>query len=177
MKKILLSCLLLLASSQGYASEKLNKIIARLEGTYELIEWDDAGKKLFPPAVSARYVIRDGSVMWIAHKTADNKQTSTALYGSYTLTETSFAYGYNNWLEVSAEGYSTKVSRDPKSEMKDMTLPAMRSFSLSLENDVLRASAGNNYFEFREDGFDYVNKVSGFVRKYRRIAKLSLIHI
>lgn len=172
MKKILFSSLLLLlASSHSHATEALDKIIARLEGTYEMTEWDDAGKKLFPPAVSARYVIRDGSVMWIAHKNVDGKRNSTAQYGSYTLTETSFAYGYNNWLEVSMEGDSTKASWDPKPEMKAMTLPAMRNFSLSFENNVLRATAGNIYFEFREDGFDYTNKTSGFVRKYRRITK------
>ena len=165
------SLLLLLVSIQAHASEKLDKIIARLEGTYEMIEWDDAGKKFFPPEVSARYVIRDGSIMWIAHKNSDGKRNSNAHYGSYLLTETSFAYGYNNWLEVSVEGDETKISWDPKPEMKSLTLPAMRTFSLSFENNLLRASAGNIYLEFREDGFDFVNKVSGFVRKYRRITK------
>jgi hypothetical protein len=171
-KKILFSPLfLLLISMQAQASEKLDKIVARLEGTYEMIEWDDAGKKLFPPAVSARYVIRDGSIMWIAHKNADGKRSSNAHYGSYTLTETSFAYGYGNWLEVNVEGDETTASWDPKPEMKSLTLPAMRSYSLSFENNLLRASAGNIYLEFREDGFDFVNKASGFIRKYRRVTK------
>ena len=59
MKKIfLLSALLLLSTLPASAADKLAEIRAKVEGTYELIEWEDGGVKLTPPEVAARYVIR-----------------------------------------------------------------------------------------------------------------------
>ena len=172
-KKNLSSALLLSLSISAHvhAGEQMDKILSRVEGTYELIEWDDAGKKYLPPTVSARYVIRDGAITWVSYKNSDGKQVNNALYGSYKLTETSFSYGYSNWLEVTTEGSDTKVSREFKPDMASMNLPNMRTLMISVEGNVVRASAGNNIFEFREDGFEQTNKSSGFTRKYRRVVK------
>ena len=170
MKKILLlSALLLLSVLPASAADKLSEIRSKIEGTYELIEWDDAGVKLTPPEVAARYVIRDGKVTWIAHKNAGGKLVSNAQYGDYVLGENVFAYGYGEWLEVIVEDGQTRVSREPKAEMKSLTLPTMRTFTLTLDKGIVRAVAGPASFEFREDGMDYTHKTSGFTRKYKRV--------
>ncbi len=170
MKKILLlSALLLLSVLPASAADKLSEIRSKIEGTYELIEWDDAGVKLTPPDVAARYVIRDGKVTWIAHKNAGGKLVSNAQYGDYVLGENVFAYGYGEWLEVVVEDGQTRVSREPKAEMKSLTLPTMRTFTLTLDKGIVRAVAGPASFEFREDGMDYTHKTSGFTRKYKRV--------
>ncbi len=170
MKKILLlSALLLLSVLPASATDKLSEIRSKIEGTYELIEWDDAGVKLTPPDVAARYVIRDGKVTWIAHKNAGGKLVSNAQYGDYVLGENVFAYGYGEWLEVVVEDGQTRVSREPKAEMKSLTLPTMRTFTLTLDKGIVRAVAGPASFEFREDGMDYTHKTSGFTRKYKRV--------
>ena len=168
-KTLILSALFLLSSLPALAADKFAEIRARIEGTYELIEWDDAGVKLTPPAVAARYVIRDGKVTWIAHKDVGSKKVSTAQYGDYVLSENVFAYGYGEWLEVVIDGDKQQISREPKPDLKAMTLPSMRTFTLTLENGVVRAVAGPASFEFREDGLDYTHKTSGFTRKYRRV--------
>lgn len=170
-KKILPVALALLMSAHAHAGERMDKILSKVEGTYELIEWDDAGKKYIPPAVSARYVIRDGAITWVSYKNSEGKQVNNALYGSYKLTETSFSYGYSHWLEITTEGADTKVSREFKPDMASMNLPNMRTLTISVEDNVVRASAGNNVFEFRDDGFEQTNKSSGFTRKYRRVTK------
>ncbi len=170
MKKSLLFALLSLVSSlPAVAGDTLAEIRAKIEGTYELTEWDDAGVKLTPPAVVARYVIRDGKVTWIAHKNTGGKQVSTAQYGDYVLSENVFAYGYGEWLEAIIDGDRQQVSREPKQDLKAMTLPSMRTFTLTLDKGIVRAVAGPASFEFRDDGLDYTHKTSGFTRKYRRV--------
>ncbi len=170
MKKILLlSALFLLSALPATAADKFAEIRAKIEGTYELTEWDDAGVKLTPPEVAARFVIRDGKVTWIAHKNADGKMVSNAQYGDYVLGESVFAYGYGEWLEVIVEDGKTYVSREPKPDLKSLTLPTMRTFTLTLDKGVVRAVAGPASFEFRDDGMDYTHKTSGFTRKYKRV--------
>lgn len=170
MKKIRrLLCLLLLSHLPVSATDKLADLRSKIEGTYELIEWDDAGVKLLPPQVAARYIIRDGKVTWISHKNANGKLMSNALYGDFVLSENTFAYGYGEWLEVVVEDGQTRVSRDPKPDMKSLTLPAMRSLALTLENGVVHAIGANTRFEFREDGMTQTNTNSGYARKYKRV--------
>ena len=170
MKKIRrLLCLLLLSHLPVSATDKLTDLRSKIEGTYELIEWDDAGVKLLPPQVAARYIIRDGKVTWISHKNANGKLMSNALYGDFVVSENTFAYGYGEWLEVVVEDGQTRVSRDPKPDMKSLTLPAMRSLALTLENGVVHATGANTRFEFREDGMTQTNTNSGYARKYKRV--------
>ncbi len=169
MKKILLlSALFLLAALPASAADKFAEIRAKIEGTYELIEWDDAGVKLKPPEVEGRYVIRDGKVTWISHKNAGGKMVSNALYGDYVLGESVFAYGYGEWLEVVVEDGQTQVSREPKPDMKSLTLPTMRTLVLTLENGVVRAVGATTTFEFRDEGMIQINTKSGYARKYKR---------
>ena len=170
MKKIrLLLSLLLLSHLPVSATDKLTDLRSKIEGTYELIEWDDAGVKLQPPQVAARYIIRDGKVTWISHKNANGKLMSNALYGDFVLSENTFAYGYGEWLEVVIEDGQTRVSRDPKPDMKSLTLPAMRSLALTLENGVVHATGANTRFEFRDEGMTQTNTNSGYARKYKRV--------
>ncbi len=170
MKKIsLLSALCFLAALPALAADKFTEIRAKVEGTYELIEWDDGEAKLTPPEVAARYIIRDGKVTWISHKQTGNKLMSNALYGDYRLDESTFAYGYGEWLEVIVEDGKTRISRDPKPDMKSLTLPAMRTLALTLDNGIVRAVGGITRFEFREDGMDQTNTNSGYTRKYKRV--------
>jgi len=168
-KNRLLCAALLLSSLTASAADKLSDIREKIEGTYELIEWDEAGVKLTPPQVAARYIIRDGKVTWISHKHANGKQISNALYGDFVLSESAFAYGYGEWLEVVVDQGQTHMSRDPKPDMKSLTLPAMRSMTLTLDNGVVQAIGASTRMEFREDGMTQTNTNSGYARKYKRV--------
>ena len=170
MKKILLlSALFLVSALPASAADKFAEIRAKIEGTYDLVEWEDAGVKLTPPEVAARYIIRDGKVTWISHKNVNGKLMSNALYGDYVLGESVFAYGYGEWLEVSVEDGQTRVSRDPKPDMKSLTLPTMRTLVLTLENGVVNAVGATTRIEFRDDGMTQLNTNSGYARKYKRV--------
>ena len=94
---------------------------------------------------------------------------SNALYGDYVLGESVFAYGYGEWLEVTVEGGQTRVSREPKPDMKSLTLPTMRTLVLTLDNGVVLAVGATTRFEFREEGMIQINTNSGYARKYKRV--------
>ncbi len=140
-----------------------------IEGSYELIEWTDGEITLKPPAISGRYVIRDGGVTWVVHKSQDGKMLTNANFGNYRLTATTFNYGYGNFFSMSTDGQSYKVTRDAAAPYADMVLPRMREFSLKEENCIVKASYKSARFEFSRDGVTYIDDVSKAVRKYRRI--------
>ena len=51
-----------------WLSENIEKIKSLIEGSYNLVEWVDGDTQLSPPAVSARFILKDGIVTWIANK-------------------------------------------------------------------------------------------------------------
>ena len=140
-----------------------------IEGSYELIEWTDGSVTLTPPAISGRYVIRDGVVTWVVHKSSGGRELTNAYLGSYKLTETTYSYGYGNRFTFSSDGQSFKVDRQSPPGFEDMMLPRMREFSLTEEGGVLRAGYKSARFEFSPEGLTYVDDISKAVRKYRRI--------
>ena len=140
-----------------------------IEGSYELTEWTDGGVTLTPPAVSGRYVIRDGLVTWVVHKASDGRELTNAYLGSYQLTSTTFSYGYGNRFSFSTDGQSFRVDRQSPPGFEDMALPRMREFTLKEEGGVLKASYKSARFEFSRDGVIYIDDISKAVRKYRRI--------
>lgn len=141
-----------------------------IEGSYELIEWTDGAITLKPPAISGRYVIRDGGVTWVVHKSQDGKMLTHANFGNYQFTATTFNYGYGNFFSMSTDGQTYQVVRDAAAPYADMVLPRMREFALTEENGVVRASYKSARFEFSPEGVVYIDDISKAVRKYRRIA-------
>ena len=162
---VVLSATLLLATSVAAAAPR-----DLIEGSYELIEWTDGDLTLKPPAISGRYVIRDGMVTWVVHKFHEGRQLTHANLGSYQFTATTFNYGYGNWFSMSGDAQPTKVVREAPAPFADMVLPRMREFMLTEEGGVVKASYRSARFEFTRDGVTYTDEITRAVRKYRRIA-------
>ena len=162
---ILIICNALLAGSLVHAAPR-----DLIEGSYELIEWIDGEVTLKPPAISGRYVIRDGVVTWVVHKSHDGKQITNANLGSYLLTATTFSYGYGNRFSMSTEGQVYKIDRDAPSGFEDMVLPRMREFTLIEENGIVKATYKSARFEFSREGVTYIDHNTRAIRKYRRIS-------
>ena len=160
---VLVSALLVSAAVAEAAPRDL------IEGSYELIEWTDGDLTLKPPAISGRYVIRDGVVTWVVHKNAGGKELTNANLGSYQLTATTFSYGYGNRFSLFTDGQSFKVDRQAPEGYADMVLPRMREFVLTEAGGVVKASYKSARFEFSREGVTYIDDISKAVRKYRRI--------
>lgn len=140
-----------------------------IEGSYELIEWTDGDVTLKPPAISGRYVIRDGAVTWVVHKSHDGKMLTNANFGRYQFGAATFSYGYGSFFSMSTDGQNYQVVREPAAPYADMVLPRMREFALTEENGIVRASYKSARFEFSREGAVYIDEISKAIRKYRRI--------
>ena len=65
-QKIIFTSVLTLIASLSFAQSvpNIEKIKSLIEGSYNLVEWVDGETQLSPPAVSARFIIKDGIVTW-----------------------------------------------------------------------------------------------------------------
>ena len=82
-QKIILTAVLTLIASLSFAQSvpNIEKIKSLIEGSYNLVEWVDGETQLSPPAVSARFIIKDGIVTWIANKAVGGDQLSFQVLG------------------------------------------------------------------------------------------------
>jgi hypothetical protein len=97
LKKFILTVVLALTASLSFAQSapSLEKINSLIEGSYNLVDWVDGDTQLSPPVVSARLIIKDGIVTWIANKSVGGDQLSFSGIGAYKVTPTAFSYGYS----------------------------------------------------------------------------------
>ena len=106
---------------------------AVIEGTWELTEWHVGDVVVRPPEMEGRWMVYDGVVMAIRHRSAPGDYHSTAGYGEYRWGPDTWTYGYErqeDWRGPTAETAELTVSG---------SIPIrMRGDMLILESDALR---------------------------------------
>jgi hypothetical protein len=135
-----------------------------MEGVYALEEFKRDGEVFRPPQVSGRYMILNGAVFWIFHdRTHQSKQTSNAAFGRYTITETAYAYRYDDYTVYTQTDAGVSVSRQ-------LPWEGMRSYTPALEPDGMHLRNADTRTDFfcSTDGLTYTFG-QGDYRKYRRI--------
>lgn len=137
-----------------------------IEGVYSLEEFKRDGQVFKPPQVSGRYVILNGTVVWIFQdRTQPSKQTSFAGFGRYTIDETSFAYQYDEFEVYTQTDAGISASRK-------LPWEGMRAFSLVPGNDQahLQNAESKTDFVCSTDGLT-AGFGQGSYRKYRRLVR------
>ena len=168
-KFILTSALTLIASlSFAQSAPSLEKINSLIEGSYNLVDWVDGDTQLSPPVVSARLIIKDGIVTWIANKAVGGDQLSFSGIGAYKVTPTAFSYGYSTYLVASRTNGVSDVKLQ-EAGAPDMILPKMRAFDLVIVGKDIKAVNGERFWLFSEDGMIYSDPISKNKRVYKRI--------
>ena len=168
-KFILTSALTLIASlSFAQSAPNIEKIKSLIEGSYNLVEWVDGDTQLSPPTVSARFIIKDGIVTWIANKAVGGDQLSFSGIGAYKITPTTFSYGYSAYAIANRTNGVSDVKLQ-EAGSPDMILPKMRAFDLVNMGKDIKAINGERFWLFSEDGMIYSDPISKNKRVYKRV--------
>jgi len=168
-KFILTSALTLIASiSFAQSTPNIQKIKSLIEGSYNLVEWVDGDTQLSPPAVSARFIINDGIVTWIANKSVGGDQLSFSGIGAYKVTPTTFSYGYSTYVVAGRTNGVSDVKLQ-EAGSPDMILPKMRAFELVNMGKDIKAINGERFWLFSEDGMTYSDPIGKNKRVYKRV--------
>jgi hypothetical protein len=162
----LLSSIALTASFKPASvyAQPTNQNVRCMEGVYALEEFGKDGVVYRSPQVSGRYMVLNGAVFWIFHdRTQESKQTSTAAFGHYTISEGAYAYQYDDYTVYTHTDAGTSVSRQPPWEGMRPYVPVLESDGLHLRNLDTRQD-----FFCSPDGLTFTFP-QGDYRKYRRI--------
>ena len=113
---------------------------AVIEGTWELTEWHVGDVIVRPPEMEGRWMVYDGVVMAIRHRTAPDDYHSTAGYGEYRWGPNTWTYGYErqeDWRGPTAETAELAVSGSIPIRMREHRITREGDL-LILESDALR---------------------------------------
>ena len=152
-------------------NEDDQKILALINGMYEVVSWDDGSKIHLPPAVSGRWVFLDGQVMSIIHNRTDPQAHQAAIgWGEGTVKESRFLYRYPE--HVTIKGSTQRPSIGLKSPWEDM-----RSFSVKWKGDSIEmtSQSGKQTWVISPNGMLYTDKAWGpqkvfAQRRWKRIS-------
>jgi hypothetical protein len=146
-----------------WAEEIADAAKARITGLYTLQEWNENGEIFKSPQVEGGLVILNGIFMTILdNRMKPSSRATTVLSGKYLWEPGKFSYGYDDVSVFTESADATSVSHKPLWE-------GMRTFTTSIESDVvrLREDNGSREFVFTDEGLDYF--VNGkMLRKWRR---------
>lgn len=170
LSKNILTALLALTATLSFAQSTpaLEKSKSLIEGSYNLVEWMDGDKRLYPPEVSARVIIKDGIFTYASNKSVGSDQLSYSGIGAYKITSTTYSYGYSSYMIASrANGISDVQLKESSSP--EMALPKMRAFDLVIMGKDIKAINGERFWIFSEHGMTYSDPTIKIKRVYKRI--------
>jgi len=151
------------ASERRYGVQQVTpaEIERRITGMWELIEWHFDGQVLKPPVVNGRVLFRDGQVLSIFHRTKDGERYDWSGYGSYSLNQFSWTYGYSRTLEVTRKAKDSTVVEGTREQIP---------FAYRFEGSklILDDGKGDRKFVFESDEFTYFLQGQA-LRKWRRL--------
>ena len=135
-----------------------------MEGVYTLEEFKRDGEVFRPPQASGRWVVLNGTVVWIFNdRTQASKQTNFAGVGRYAISETAYSYQYDEIEVFTQTDTGITVSRKlPWEGMRPYT-PVQEADGVHLQNAESRTD-----FVCSAEGLTYTFG-SGSYRKYRRM--------
>lgn len=105
-----------LAQSASTEASDIARRRARLEGTFELIEWSAGGTVFRPPQVDGRFSIHDGVILFMTSRKDGNVIVESVHgWGEYTIDERGWTYGYQHLESMVAgpDGRFTQTLRPP----------------------------------------------------------------
>jgi hypothetical protein len=142
----------------------LDNIHALTSGVYELAEWHIDGVVLKPPQVEGRFILLNGTITTILHRTSPEKQTTMVLSGKCVLDKAHFSYGYEDAsiFTETPSGTSSSHKRPWEGE---------RSFTAIATPDGIRflSENGQQEFLFTTPGLRY-SENGLTLRVWRRVA-------
>ena len=153
-----------------------DKINHLLEGTYELVSWNDGSDEFSPPDVKGRITFYDGKSVFIMHNSIDPENLTTlAWMGEYQLVGDTFGYRYINASTFKTkDGVTTETNQVPWTEFREFTVTEVTDSTLKFE-----ANGGKQVFDIDSDQLVYtdfapannVGSGSGFAnRVWQRIS-------
>lgn len=147
----------------GANAASLADVKAAVEGVYVLEEWHADGKVFRPPQVAGRVVYLNGmSVAILENKIDQTKQTTVAVFGTYSLQPDSYGYRVDE---------RTVLTETPSGVTASHSLPFEGSFDVVVDGNAtaLRSrSSDEAVWSFTSDGFTYAEH-GEVVRAYRRV--------
>lgn len=170
LKNLILVTTLVLTFSLSFAQPApgLEKAKLLIEGSYNLVEWMDGDKRLYPQDVSARVIIKDGIFTYASNKSVGSDQLSYSGIGAYKITSSTYSYGYSSYMIASRVNGISDVQLK-ESSSPEMALPKMRVFDLVSMGKEIKAINGERFWIFSEDGMTYSDPTIKIKRIYKRI--------
>ncbi len=169
-KKIALFTALLLTTLQARADDaRLEKIQSIIEGVYTITEWFDGKQSLGADQFTARTVLQQGQLVWVANSSSEGKSLNYAGIGAYRITPTTFSYGYEKLITSVTTADGDKIDRNLPGWAQDMGLPAMREFALELKGDQVILTNKGARWDMTADGFTYTDLNTKNVRVWKKL--------
>lgn len=166
---IIAALAIVLASCTNPALRTDSRVATRtkIEGVYALQEWHLGGQAVRPPLVDGRFVLANGTVIFVVHNRSDGANPVTiASYGKYTLDAQRLAYRYDEWAVFEQASSVITAYRNPPWE-------GMREFSVTASDGGvrLRSANGQQEFWFGADGVATYTEDGKVLRIYKRVTE------
>lgn len=149
-----------------------HKILALINGMYEVVSWNDGSKTHLPPAVSGRWVFLDGHVMSIIHNRTDPQAHQAAIgWGEGTVKESRFLYRYPERITIKGSTQSPSIGLESPWE-------GMRSFAVKWKGDSIEmtSQSGKQTWVISPSGMLYTDRAWGpqkvfAQRRWKRVSR------
>lgn len=147
-----------MAAAQEPASAELR---ARLEGTWELVEWHHEGEVLRPPEIGGFWSNHDGIVLVTMHRSSGGSFQQSANYGTYQMNAETWSYQYDRRLSASG----------PSAQEASVTVGTgfgARSFQITRDGDKVLLDGPDDYREYDGGVFRFMPE-GRVLRVWRKI--------
>ncbi len=153
---------LLLAPLAWGEGASLERVKAALEGNWRLEESLADGEVLHPPQADGRMSLHDGVIMVLMYREIQGTRKSYYGYGTYSLTQDKWIYGYDRYVTFSDTGSAITGAGAP--------FEGKRAYQIKSDGDkiIFDNDNGTWSFVFEGDALTYLGKGKP-VRKWRRM--------
>lgn len=154
---------LLVASAIWAQSPGVDPAKAAMEGNWRLEEWQADEELLLPPKADGRLSLHDGVIMVLMHRDTQGTRKSFYGYGTYSLTNDTWTYGYDRYVVFTDTGSAVTAGSGP--------FEGRRTYQMRIEGEklVLDNENGRWMLIFAGDTLTYLDKGKR-LRKWRRIS-------
>jgi len=134
-----------------------------IEGSWRLDLWLAEGRQWNAPDAHGRFILRDGTVIFMAQRPSPRGTYSRYAYGRYELTETNWSYGYLHDTIIRESEAGTEISHD-------LPWTGFRSFTIDHGSSSLQLDSqkGNYRLIFEASRFSYF-EAERLVRAWTRL--------
>jgi hypothetical protein len=154
---------LLMSVTQAGPADLMQTAKKAMEGTWRLEQWQVGDRLLSPPQADGRASIHDGVNLVLLHWSADGSRKSLYGYGTYSLSNGSWTYGYDRYLAYTEGPSGITVSERPPFEGR-------RTYAISTDGQKVKLDNDNGRWQliFEGDVLTYLDN-GKLLRKWRRV--------